>query len=262
MSRSYYDILQIARDAPDPEIKKAYHKLARSFHPDKAKDEAERGRFEEEFALITKAYNQLKDPEARALYDDQLERERSAATAAATGSAGGGGGAVGAGSASLSAAPGGTRPPTGTGPGAGVNVEAGRKEIAKRAFAQGVRLLQMKDYERAAEFLRAAAKNDDTQALYHDRLAVSLLRSRRSFSDAVAAAKRACELDPYKTEYKMHLAELYEAIGSTKLAEDVYSDILKWDPENTIAAEKVKGKAREARESGLMKWWKTFVGRK
>lgn len=253
MSRTYYEILQVGRDAADAEIKKAYHRLARSFHPDKAKDEAEKAKFEEEFALITKAYNQLKDPQNRAQYDEQLEKARGAAVAGATGQP--------AATESTSAAP---RQPTGGGSGAGgaVNVEAGRKEIAKRAFGQGVRLLQLKEYDRAAEFLRAAVKNDGSQAVYHDRLAVALLRTRKSFSEAVDAAKRAVELDPYKTEYKMHLAELHEAIGSTKAAEDVYTDILKWDPENTIARAKLDRKMKADKESGLMKWWKSFVGRK
>lgn len=252
MSRSYYEILKVSKDANEAQVKKAYHALARTLHPDKAKDDNERKRLEEEFAQVTTAYNTLKDPAARAQYDESSSRSTSSGSGSSASSP----------SAPSSTASGVKNP---TNPGGAVNsqeLEKGRKAVAQRAFAQGVKLLQLKEYDRAAEFLRAAIKSDDSVAQYHDRLAVTLLRSRKGFSDAVTAAKRASELDPYKVEFKMHLAELYEAIGSKAQAESVYEDILKWDPDNSIAKAALEKKLKAGKEGPLKKLWRSFVGRK
>lgn len=62
----YYDILGVAREATPEEIKSAYRKLARQYHPDVNPDDPEA---EEKFKLINEAYQVLSDPESRALYD-------------------------------------------------------------------------------------------------------------------------------------------------------------------------------------------------
>lgn len=63
--KDYYKILNIARDAPQDEIKRAYRKLARKFHPDINKKPASEQKFKE----VGEAYEVLKDPEKRAAYD-------------------------------------------------------------------------------------------------------------------------------------------------------------------------------------------------
>lgn len=64
----YYDILEVKRDASPGEIKKAYYKLARQWHPDKAPDGKE-DEYTEKFKKISEAYNVLSDEEKRKLYD-------------------------------------------------------------------------------------------------------------------------------------------------------------------------------------------------
>jgi molecular chaperone DnaJ len=62
----FYQTLGVQRSASDEEIKKAYRKLAMTYHPDRnngAKDAEER------FKAITEAYDVLRDPNKRALYD-------------------------------------------------------------------------------------------------------------------------------------------------------------------------------------------------
>jgi curved DNA-binding protein len=67
--KDYYAILGVDRNATPDDIKKAYRKLARKFHPDVSKEKDA----EEKFKAMAEAYETLKDPEKRAAYD-QLGR--------------------------------------------------------------------------------------------------------------------------------------------------------------------------------------------
>lgn len=64
--RDYYDILGVKKEAKDQEIKSAYRKLAKKFHPDANPNNAEA---EKLFKEVTEAYNVLSDAEKRRLYD-------------------------------------------------------------------------------------------------------------------------------------------------------------------------------------------------
>ena len=65
--KDYYDILGVARNASDAEIKKAFRTLARKYHPDVAKDKATA---EEKFKEINEANEVLSDQEKRRKYDE------------------------------------------------------------------------------------------------------------------------------------------------------------------------------------------------
>jgi molecular chaperone DnaJ len=62
----FYSVLSVERTASDDEIKKAYRKLAMTFHPDRNGGSKEA---EEKFKSITEAYDVLRDPQKRATYD-------------------------------------------------------------------------------------------------------------------------------------------------------------------------------------------------
>jgi curved DNA-binding protein len=63
--KDYYQIMGVTRDAGQDEIKRAYRKLARKYHPDVSKEPDAEVRFKE----LGEAYEVLKDPEKRAAYD-------------------------------------------------------------------------------------------------------------------------------------------------------------------------------------------------
>ena len=81
--RDYYEVLAVAREATEEEVKRAYRKLAVKFHPDKNPDDPHA---EEKFKELGEAYDVLMDADKRAAYD------RFGHAAFAQGTAGRGGG--------------------------------------------------------------------------------------------------------------------------------------------------------------------------
>lgn len=73
-SVSYYDILQISSEASDRDVRSAYYKLAKRFHPDHNPDE--RKLSELRFRLINEAYAHLKTPAERMRYNQILKRDK------------------------------------------------------------------------------------------------------------------------------------------------------------------------------------------
>jgi molecular chaperone DnaJ len=63
--RDYYEVLGLSRSATDEEIKKAFRRLAKQYHPDANKEQGAEARFIE----INEAYEVLSDPQKRAAYD-------------------------------------------------------------------------------------------------------------------------------------------------------------------------------------------------
>jgi len=65
-SRDYYEVLGVAQDASEAELKKVYRQLAMQFHPDKNPGDSQA---EERFKEVNEAYGVLSDPDKRAHYD-------------------------------------------------------------------------------------------------------------------------------------------------------------------------------------------------
>lgn len=65
VAKEYYELLDVSEDASQEEIKKAYRKKAKKYHPDSGGDEAD----EEKFKKINKAYDVLSDEDKRKKYD-------------------------------------------------------------------------------------------------------------------------------------------------------------------------------------------------
>ncbi|MBQ8294475.1 MAG: molecular chaperone DnaJ [Alphaproteobacteria bacterium] len=66
MNKNPYEVLGVARDASESDIKKAYHKLVMKYHPDRNPDNKDA---EEKFKEVNNAFDILKDPQKRAAYD-------------------------------------------------------------------------------------------------------------------------------------------------------------------------------------------------
>jgi molecular chaperone DnaJ len=89
--RDYYEVLGVARDAGEDDLKKSYRKLAMQWHPDRNQGNAEA---EAKFKELNEAYDVLKDAEKRAAYD---RFGHAAFEQGGPGGGGGGGGPFGGG---------------------------------------------------------------------------------------------------------------------------------------------------------------------
>ena len=90
MKRDYYEVLGLSKGAEDKEIKRAYRKLAKKYHPDTNPGDKEA---EKKFKEVTEAYSVLSDPEKKKLYDQfgHAAFDQSGAAGSGYGNAGTGG---------------------------------------------------------------------------------------------------------------------------------------------------------------------------
>jgi len=208
----YYKILGVSKTATFEEIKSAYHKLAKEFHPDKVAEDKKKGK-EEEFALISKAYNVLKDKDKRTEYDKLLADIKKKIKE-------------------------GKVPQPDADAVSAVSPKSSKtelNEIADKAFKMGVSLFNSGQYAKSIEYFESAVKANKENSDAYMFLALAYAYAQKSVNKAVDYCKRAIELDPWNIMYKTHLGRIYKMAGIMSLAEQTFKDVLKWEPENKEA---------------------------
>ncbi len=233
---NYYQVLGVVRSASQADIKRAYHGMAKRYHPDRYRKEADAAllaRIESAFAQVAQAYEALKDSSSRASYDTKLFQKEAASRAArAQSPTTAGAGAGGTASFSPSAAEGG-------------QTSATPSFRAKEVFQQGLSALQQGNNASAIAQLGEAARLDPTQPRYHACLGQALAKDERLRRSAEAEFKAAIALDANNAAYRIMLAELYSDLGLIKRAQAELGRALTLEPQNRIARgmlDQLKGK--------------------
>lgn len=168
MEEDLYEVLGIAPDASETEIRKAYKKLAIELHPDRYVGRpAEQQEAQRRFAQVSHAYNILKDVEQRNEYDF-MRRLKSEEEAAA--------------------------PPAETSP-LTYEERMKRRERGERYFKQGMSRQLERDFKGAIDSFKEALRHDSSVAQWHSMLAICY-QKQGWVSYAMAEVDAALKLDP------------------------------------------------------------------
>lgn len=263
-SADYYEILGVTRRATTSEIKAAYYRLAKRFHPDKYRQPEHselRSKLEALFAKVTQAYETLSDGSQRAAYDD---RTKSGATTQQPGSF-----------ATVESIP-----PTrksSTGP-LETDAQSQVSQIADDSpvqpqqtqtpppsqaaefyYQQGRARYDKKDYYAAVQLLREAVRLDASKPHYHFHLGIALTQNPRTRREGEAHLVKAAELDPFSAQIRIRLGMLYKENGLAKRAENYFREALTIDPQNR-AARRELGMAGGGDKKDDSSIWKSDLG--
>ncbi|HEX8160521.1 MAG TPA: DUF4388 domain-containing protein [Pyrinomonadaceae bacterium] len=220
-SSDYYEMLGVGRLSGAADVKRAYYSLAKRFHPDRfrrAVDDETRARAENAFAQIAHAYETLREPGARAIYDSKLnarpaaqQQPNAAPTRRASTASGAGDEANPRPFADPSLKP---------------------EYRAEENFQQGLAAFQRGDAKAAALYFGEAVRLAPRQARYRAFYGRALTANPQTRRQAEGELRAAVGLDPQNPSYYVALAELYAAVGLQRRAEGELERALALDPKH------------------------------
>jgi tetratricopeptide (TPR) repeat protein len=198
-SLSYYQILGVAKNASDDDIKKAYFHLARKFHPDRfdrSISPEDRAQIEDVFDKITKAYHTLTSGEQRKEYDVKMPAvpDRGARD---------------------------------------VGKEADHK------FRQAKTLFTMGRYEDALIYLEEATRLNKNKGSYFLLLAMTEVKIPTFRKKAEQHFLKAQELEPWNAEAYAGLGMLYKQEGMAAKATRQFQKALELDGDHAVARKEI-----------------------
>jgi curved DNA-binding protein CbpA len=242
-AENHYHVLDLSRDSDATEIKRAYHSLAKRFHPDRFHKDADPKlylRVEESFARISQAYETLKDQSTRALYDRSLDlasraraRTSQRSDAMRSSEEKDAGGKQSAGQADA--------PPSGAPPSGARTAAAQPEELYQR----GVAALQQGNLQLALSYLGEAAQKMPRQARYRAQYGRALAANQQTRRQAETEFQAAIALDNANVSYRVLLARLYAEMGMVRRAQSELERALSVEPKHEqvrLLLDKLKGK--------------------
>jgi curved DNA-binding protein CbpA len=215
-AKDHYAVLDVARLADGEEIKRAYHRLARCYHPDRFHQrEAElRAQVDSAFARIAQAYETLSESSLRAAYDAKLKPKGSTANAPT---------------------PAETKQAAEEIEGNEAGSKPSDAERAESSFRQGLAALERNQRDFAIRLLAEAAMLQPREARYRANYGHALIGATNARRVAESELQAAISLEPNNGAHRVMLAELYETLGLRRRARGELERALAADPKNETA---------------------------
>jgi curved DNA-binding protein CbpA len=192
---NYYQILQVSSDSSASEVKQAYFKLARKYHPDLFSRNLSteiKNKIDDIFDKITKSYHTLSDDNKKQGYNKKLDSPKKGS-------------------------------------------KKDLEKRAEVKFRQGKTLYNQARYKEAQVLLEEAVRMNQNKGNYLLLLAMSQSRIRLYKRKAVENFKKAIKLQPWSPDAYFGLGMLYKNEGMPTLASNQFKKALNVDPDNKAA---------------------------
>lgn len=221
---NHYEVLNVSTSADAAEIKRAYHGLARKFHPDRYHGIAGtslHARLESAFARITQAHETLLNEDLKRTYDVKIAALKRV-------------------NSSFAQRPAKERVREPEASQTGPPKQANYFQLADKSFKEGVAALELGDTSAAISALTVAAKLRPDQPEYRAYLGSALARHEKTRHNAEAELLEAVRLDPNNASFHVKLATLYRDLGFSRRAHGALERALSLDSQNTEAREMMR----------------------
>ena len=229
-TRTHYEVLEIARDATEAQIKEAYFRMAKRFHPDVHHDEALhdlRDKLEAVFIRLGEAYEVLRNSLLRASYERQLGPSQAQAAAA-------------------NVAPSHDDP-------------AHLVRMAEESILRAARSVAEEKYWEAIQLLETSITRVDGRIKQVGRILLARAYSKNPnwLKPGEELLQQVIHEDPYNVEAHFHLAAIYRAGGLRSRAATMLRRVLELEPDHQEARVQLAALGAEspagASEPGLFK---------